>query len=178
MLSNHLILYHPLLLPLIFPSISVFSNESALHIRWPKYWSFSFGISSSSEPPPLPPKCLNLLLRLWEKRAPGGNWIFQLPRRLFLPVPTPVDKMRWYTGNIQSFESPRHGNEVSDLLFNLHFYKCIQAVGHWIIQALCEQCPQWNGCFGAVFSGVTSFGKLSTTRPQRYQASLHCWDKC
>ena len=41
--SNHLILCHPLrLLPSIFPSIRVFSNESALHIRWPKYWSFSF----------------------------------------------------------------------------------------------------------------------------------------
>ena len=47
---NHLILCHPLLLlPLIFPSIRVFSNESALHIRWPKYWSFSFKISSSNE---------------------------------------------------------------------------------------------------------------------------------
>ena len=48
--SNHLILYHPLLLPpSIFPSIRVFSNESALHIRWPKYWSFSFNVSPSSE---------------------------------------------------------------------------------------------------------------------------------
>ena len=48
--SNHLILCHPLLLlPSIFPSIRVFSNESFLHIRWPKYWSFSFSISSSSE---------------------------------------------------------------------------------------------------------------------------------
>ena len=48
--SNHLILCRPLLLrPLIFPSISVFSNESALHIRWPKYWSFSFNISLSNE---------------------------------------------------------------------------------------------------------------------------------
>ena len=48
--SNHLILCHPLLLlPLIFPSIRVFSNESALHIRWPKYWSFSFSISPSNE---------------------------------------------------------------------------------------------------------------------------------
>ena len=44
--SNHLILYHPLLLlPSIFPNIRVFSNESALCIRWPKYWSFSFNIS-------------------------------------------------------------------------------------------------------------------------------------
>ena len=48
--SNHLILCHPLLLLLsIFPSIRVFSNESALHIRWPKYWSFSFSISPSNE---------------------------------------------------------------------------------------------------------------------------------
>ena len=47
--SNYLILRHPLLLSSIFPSISVFSNESALHIRCPKYWSFSFSISPSSE---------------------------------------------------------------------------------------------------------------------------------
>ena len=50
MLSNHLILCHLLLLlPSIFPSITAFSNESALRIRWPKYWSFSFSISPSSE---------------------------------------------------------------------------------------------------------------------------------
>ena len=50
--SNHLILRHPLLLlPSIFPSIRVFSNESALRIRWPKYWSFSFNISPFSEHP-------------------------------------------------------------------------------------------------------------------------------
>ena len=50
--SNHLILCRPLLLlPSIFPSIMVFSNESALHIRWPKYWSFSFNISPTSEHP-------------------------------------------------------------------------------------------------------------------------------
>ena len=48
--SNHLILYHPFLfLPSIFPSIRVFSSESALPIRWPKYWSFSFNISPSNE---------------------------------------------------------------------------------------------------------------------------------
>ena len=48
--SNHLILCCPfLLLPSIFPSIRVFSNESVLHIRWPKYWSFRFSISPSSE---------------------------------------------------------------------------------------------------------------------------------
>ena len=48
--SSHLILYRPLLfLPSIFPSIRVFSNESVLHIRWPKYWRFSYSISLSSE---------------------------------------------------------------------------------------------------------------------------------
>ena len=52
--SNHLILHRPLLLsPSIFPSIRVFSNESALHIRWPKDWSFSFSISPSNEHPEL-----------------------------------------------------------------------------------------------------------------------------
>ena len=52
--SNHLILCCPLfLLPSIFPSIKVFSNESAVHIRWPKYWSFSFNISPSNEHPGL-----------------------------------------------------------------------------------------------------------------------------
>ena len=54
MLSNHLILCRPLLLlPSIFPSVRVFSNESALHIRWPKYWSFSFSNSPSNEHPGL-----------------------------------------------------------------------------------------------------------------------------
>ena len=54
MTSNNLILYRPLLLlPSIFPSIRVFSSESALHIRWPKYWSFSFNISPSNEHPGL-----------------------------------------------------------------------------------------------------------------------------
>ena len=52
--SNHLILCHPLfLLPSIFPSIKIFSNESGLCIRWPKYWSFSFNISPSNEHPGL-----------------------------------------------------------------------------------------------------------------------------
>ena len=52
--SKHLIIWHPLLvLPSIFPSIRVFSNESALHIRWPKHWRFSLSISPSNEYPGL-----------------------------------------------------------------------------------------------------------------------------
>ena len=53
MSSNHLILCYPLLLPSVFPSIRIFSNGLALHIRWPKYWTFSFNISPSSEHPGL-----------------------------------------------------------------------------------------------------------------------------
>ena len=49
LLSNHLILYHPVLWPSVFPRIRAFSNELALHIRWPKYWIFSFSISASNE---------------------------------------------------------------------------------------------------------------------------------
>ena len=51
--STHLILCHPLLLPSFFPRTRVFSNESLLHIRWPKHWSFSFSISPSNEHPGL-----------------------------------------------------------------------------------------------------------------------------
>ena len=62
--SNHLILCHPLLLPpSIFPSIRVFSNESLLCIRWPKYWSFSFSISPSNEY-----SGLTGLISLWSMR--------------------------------------------------------------------------------------------------------------
>ena len=73
--SNHLILCCPLLLlPSIFPSIRVFSNELALHIRWPKYWSFSFSISPSNEYSGLISFGLTGLISLQSKR---------LPKRLF-----------------------------------------------------------------------------------------------
>ena len=51
--SNHLILFRPLLMPSIFPSTRVFSSKLVLHIRWPKYWNFSFNISPSNEHPGL-----------------------------------------------------------------------------------------------------------------------------
>ena len=68
--SNHLILCHPLfLLHSIFPSIWVFSNESTLHIRWPKYWSFSFSISPSSEHPGL----ISFRMDWWDLFAVQGT---------------------------------------------------------------------------------------------------------
>ena len=68
MLSNHLICCRPLLLlPSVFPSTMVFSNESALHIRWPKYWSFSFNISPSNEHPGLISSRMDWLISLQSK---------------------------------------------------------------------------------------------------------------
>ena len=73
--SNHLNLRHPLLFPpSIFPSIKVFSNESVLYVRWPKYWSFSFSISSSKEYSGLIPLGLTGLISLLFKALSGeGN---------------------------------------------------------------------------------------------------------
>ena len=70
MTPNHLILCHPLLLlPSVFPSIRVFSNESALCIRWPKYWSFSFNISYSNEHPGL----ISFRMDWWDILAVQGT---------------------------------------------------------------------------------------------------------
>ena len=75
---NHPILRRPLLLlPSIFPSIRVFSNESALCIRWPKYWSFSFNISPSNEPPDeLPPTDNYILPVAMNRKKEEGVFIF------------------------------------------------------------------------------------------------------
>ena len=84
--SNHLLLCHPLLLlPSIFPSIRVFSNESILHIRWPKYWSFSFNISPSDGRHPhinFPPSSLFSSFSLFPS--------FSLPCIYWAPVPGSV----------------------------------------------------------------------------------------
>ena len=81
--SNHLILCHPLLLsPSIFPSIRVFSNESALHIRWPKYWSFSFSISPFNEhsgPISFRMDWLDLLAVQGPSRVPEILWSISVP---------------------------------------------------------------------------------------------------
>ena len=70
--SSHLILCHPpLLLPPIPPSIRVFSNEPTLHMRWPKYWSFSFSISPSNEHPGLISFRMDWLDPLWSKGLSG-----------------------------------------------------------------------------------------------------------
>ena len=75
--SNHLILHHPLLLlPSIFPNIRVFSNESALWIRWPKYWSFRFNIIPSNEHPGL----ISFRMDWWNHLAVQGTLTSLLQR--------------------------------------------------------------------------------------------------
>ena len=80
--SNHLTLCHPLLLlPSIFPSIRVFSNESALHIRWPKYWSFSFNITPYNEYQPSLNFCCWSVPSFCEKMAQSNwSWVRRLTR--------------------------------------------------------------------------------------------------
>ena len=83
--SNHLILCRPLLLlPSIFPNIRVFSNESALRIRWPKYWSFSFSISPSNEHPGLISSRMDwldlLAVRGTLKSSPTPSYLVNTPR--------------------------------------------------------------------------------------------------
>ena len=75
--SNHHILCRPLLLPSIFPSIRVFSNESTLRVRWPKYWSFSFSISPSNEHSGLMSFRMN-----WLDCSPRDSRVFALNQSL------------------------------------------------------------------------------------------------
>ena len=86
MSSNHLILCHPLLLPpSIFPSIRVFSKESVLCIRWPKYWSFSFSISPSKE--------YSGLKNIWQRSWPAKSIVYALwpffKKKTFFADPAP-----------------------------------------------------------------------------------------
>ena len=98
--SNHLVLCHPLLLPpSIFPRIRVFSNESALCIRWPKYWKFSFSISPSNEHPGL------ISFRM--------DWLDRLARNSQESSPTP---------NFKSINSSALSFPYSPTLTSIHDY--------------------------------------------------------
>ena len=117
MRSNHLILCRPLLfLPSIFPAIRAFSNESALHIRWPKYWSFSFSISPSNEHPGLisfrtgwissQSKGLSSLLQHHSSKASilrhSASFIVQLSHP-YMTTGKTIDLTRWtFVGKVMS----------------------------------------------------------------------------
>ena len=110
-LSNHLILCCPLLLPSIFPSIRVFSNESVLCIRWPKYWRFSFSISPSMNiwhwfPGGSTVKCLSAMQETWVRSL---GWEDPLEKEMAAHSSTLTWKIPWTEepGRLQSTGSQR-----------------------------------------------------------------------
>ena len=120
---NHLILYHPLLLPSVFPSSRVFSSESVLHIRWPKYWNFSFSLSPSMN------------IQDW---FPLGrtDWISLQSKGLSESSPTPQFKSS--NSSVLSFL-------YSPALTSIHNYWKNHSVGspEAIPQILTEKCLIW-----------------------------------
>ena len=133
--SNHLILCHPLLLlPSIFPSIWVFSNESALRIRWPKYWSFSFNISPSNEHPGL----ISFMMDWLDLLAVQGTLksLLQhhsskasiLLRSAFFIVQLSHPYMT--TGKTIALTGRTFVDKVMSLLFNMHMYMKTNQIMH------------------------------------------------
>ena len=113
--SNHLILCCLLLLlPSIFPNIRVFSHESALHIRWPKYWSFSFNISSSNEYSGL----ISFRMDWLDLLAVQGQW-----------HPTPVLLPGKSHGRRSLVGCSPWGREESDMTERLHFQFSLSCIG-------------------------------------------------
>ena len=124
MSSNHLILCHPLLLlPSIFSSIRIFSNDSALHIRWPKYWSFSFNISLSNEHPGLisfrmdwlDPLAVQGTLKSLLQHHSSKASILQCSAFLIVQVSHPY----MTTGKAIALTRPTFVGKVMSLLFNM-----------------------------------------------------------
>ena len=111
--SNHLILRCPLLLPSIFPSIRVFSNESVLHIRRPKYWSFSFSISPSNEY--------------------SGLISFRIDWFYLLAVQRTLKSL------LQHHSSSQLPNYCHRTVYNIPFLSCLLAVFYWLaVSQLCS----------------------------------------
>ena len=118
--SNHLILRHPLpLLPSIFPSIRVFSNESSLHIRWPKYWSFSPSISPSNEYSGLVSFRMDWLdLLAVQESSPAPQFEGISSSVLNLPYSPPLTSIHDYWNN-HSFDQTDFVGKVMSLLLNM-----------------------------------------------------------
>ena len=119
---NHLILCHPLfLLPSIFPNIRAFSNESALHIRWPKYWSFSFNISPSNEYPGL--ICFRMdWLDLLAVQGTLRNLLQQHNSKASIPSAFFIVQLSYpymTTGKTIAFTRQTFVDKVMSLLFNM-----------------------------------------------------------
>jgi len=127
--SNHLILCHPLLPPSIFPSIRVFSDESVIHIRWPKYWSFSFNISPSNEHSGLISfrrDWLDLLAVQWTQESSPTPQFKSINSSVlsFLYSPTLTPYMT--TGKTIALGRQTFVGKVMSLLFNILSLSCFK----------------------------------------------------
>ena len=145
--SNYLILCHTLLLPSIFPSSRVFSNGSALHIRWPKSWSFSFNISSSNE----------------------YSGLISFQRRQWHPTPVllPGDSH----GQRSLVGCSPWGLKESDMTERFHFHfslSCIREENGNPLQCSCLENPRDGGAWWAAIYGVAQ----SWTRLKQLSSSI------
>ena len=177
--SSHLILCCPLLLlPLIPPSIRVFSNESALRMRWPKYWSFSFSISTSSEHPGLISFRMDWLDLLADSQESSPTPQFKsinssalscLPEKAMAPhSSTLAGKIPWMEepGRLQSMGSLRVGHTEQ-----LHFHFSLSCTGEGNgnpLQCSCLENPRDGGAWWAAVCGVAqSRTRLKRLKPQQ-----------
>ena len=137
--SNHLILCCPLLLPSIFPSIRVFSNECVLRIRWPKYWSFSFNISPSNEYSglisfsmdwldlPTVQETLNSLLQHHSSKASILRCSALFQRRKWQPTPVFLPGKSHRQRSLVGCNPWYH--KESDMTEGLHFHFSLSCIG-------------------------------------------------
>ena len=153
MSSNHLILYHPLLLlPSIFPSIRVFSNESALCMRWPKCWSFSFNISSFNKHPGL------ISFRMDHP---------EIPLSLISKLPSPYRRRQWHPtpvllpGKFHGRRSLVGSSALDcgelDMTERVHFHVSLSCIGERNgnrLHCSCLENPRARGAWWAVVYGV------------------------
>ena len=169
--SSHLILCYPLLLlPSTFPSIRIFFNESALHVRWPKYWSFSFSISPSNEHPGLisfrrdwldlleVPGTLKSLLQHHSSKASI------LRRSAFFTVQ--LSHLHMTTGKTTALAIWTFVSKVMPLLFNV----LSRLVMGFLPQSKCLLIPWLTRLMRLIITAVMMMIKIPRRKPHRFHA--------
>ena len=178
--SNHLIFCHPLLLlPSVFPSTRVFSSESALCIRWPKYWSFSFSISLSNDYwfplgltglISLQSKGCSIVYRQIMFKDRSSNHLLHVSSRRRQWRPTPVLLPGKSHGRRSLVGCSPWGRWESDMTERLHFHSSLSCIGEGNgnpLQCSCLENPRDGEAWWAAVSGVTQ----SRTRLKRLSSS-------
>jgi len=196
--SSHLILYCPLLLlPPIPPSIRVFSNESTLHMRWPKYWSFSFSIIPSKEIPQwvlTPPQANTCCGQALISDVPIAVWCHPIVVLIFISLwlvawwrrqwqPTPVLLPGKSHGRRSLVGCSPWGCKELDTTERLHFHFSLSCIGEGNgnpLQCSCLENPRDGGTWWASVCGVTQswtrLQQLSRSRSSSSSSGMeHLW---